>query len=157
MGMRDNVDIRQARPEDAAQISALILGVAHYFSSPPAQTVAAWFADSVTPSAIERCVRDPRFNYLVAYSGSTLAGVIALRDATHVHHLFVASAFHRRGIASQLWKRAKTAAGEAGNRDGFAVRSSAYAVSVYERFGFRVAGLRSEKDGIVFVPMQLKL
>jgi GNAT superfamily N-acetyltransferase len=155
--MHDQLVIRNARPAEAAQISALILGVAHHFSSNSSGSVADWFLDSVTPLAVEKNILDARFNYLVAYSGPTLAGVIAVRDLQHVHHLFVAPEFHRRGIAARLWERAKADAVNAGNKHGFYVRSSEYAVPFYERFGFRTAGPRAEKDGIVFVPMRLEL
>jgi GNAT superfamily N-acetyltransferase len=74
-----------------------------------------------------------------------------------VRHLFVAPEFHRRGVAAALWERAKTDAIAAGNSEGFSVRSSEFAVPVYERFGFSVVGERREKDGIVFVPMRLAL
>ena len=155
--MADHLDIRNARLEEASLISALILGVAHYFSPGPNGNVAAWFLDSVTPAAIEGYISDPKYNYLVAYSGQSLVGVIAVRDTAHVHHLFVAPEAHRQGVAARLWGRAKTDALQAGNSEGFFVRSSEYAVPVYERFGFRVAGARSEKDGLVFIPMRLEL
>ena len=155
--MQHELDIRSAHSDEAVLISNLILSVAHYFSSSPDGSVAEWFLDSVTPSEIEDYINDPKYNCLVAYSGQSLVGVVAVRDATHIHHLFVAPDAHRQGIATCLWNRAKTIALRAGNNEGFFVRSSEYAVPVYERFGFLIAGERSEKDGLVFVPMRLKL
>lgn len=155
--MREDLEIRRASNSDAARISALIGDVAHCFNAKRGGALAPWFWESIAPSAIERCIGDDRFNYLVAWSGATLVGVIAMRDRTHVHHLFVAPAFQCRGVATQLWQRAKADALAAGNDQGFSVRSSEYAVPVYERFGFRVVGARGEKDGIVFVPMRLVL
>lgn len=148
--------IRKARPEDVSQISELILKVAHYFSLSASGEVAPWFLASITPSAIAENVNDPKFNYLVGFVGQALAGVIAVRDTMHVHHLFVAPEFHRKGLAAKLWARAKADALTAGNKEGFSVRSSEYAVPVYERFGFRIIGARAQKDGIVFVPMKLE-
>ena len=153
--MQETIEIRQARDSDATMISALISELAVYFTPPHQDTIAAWFASSITPSAITENIRHEKFSYLVACSGKTLAGVIAMRDTTHVHHLFVAPAWQRRGIATRLWQRAKAAALATGKVKGFSVRSSEYAVPVYESFGFRVAGERSEKKGIAFVPMTL--
>ena len=154
--MQEQPAIRKACPEDASQISELISGIAHYFTSDGSDEVAAWFATSITPSAIAGNINDHKFNYLVCFVGQTLAGVIAVRDITHVHHLFVAPEFHRKGLAAKLWARAKADALASGNKEGFSVRSSEYAVPVYERFGFRIIGARAEKDGIVFVPMKLE-
>lgn len=155
--MQNKFDIRNARSEDAPVISNLIMSVAHYFCPNSGGKLASWFLDSVMPVAIEGCVNDPEYNYLVAYSGRNLVGVIAVRCAAHVHHLFVAPEVHRQGIAACLWERAKNDAMNSGNKERFFVRSSEYAVPVYKNFGFRVAGDRAEKDGVVFVPMRLDL
>ena len=152
--MLEHLTIRKARPADALGISELISMVAHYFNSSAVGEAAPWFLASVTPAAIAGTITDPKFNYLTGVVGSTLAGVIALRDSTHVHHLFVAPECHRQGVAARLWARAKADAIAAGNSDGFSVRSSEYAVPVYQRFGFHVVGARAEKDGIAFVPMK---
>ena len=154
--MQKQPTIRKAAPEDASQISELIFKVAHRFNSDASGEVAPWFLATITPSAIAGNIDDPNFNYLVGFVGQTLAGVIAVRNTTHVHHLFVAPEFHRKGLAARLWARAKTDALASGNKEGFSVRSSAYAVPVYKRFGFRIVAARAEKDGIVFVPMKLE-
>lgn len=155
--MQNPVEIRRAHVVDAPLISTLILNVAHYFGSGASGKVASWFLNAVTPLAIEGYIRDAKYNYLVAHSEEVLVGVISVRDTSHVHHLFVAQKAQHKGVAAQLWERARAEAVGAGNKDGFFVRSSEYAVPVYTRFGFCVAGDRSEKDGIVFVPMRLEL
>jgi len=155
--MQNSLTIRKARLQDATQISELISRVTHYFASSAASEVAPWFLASITPSAILGTIEDSKFDYLVGNVEQTLAGVIAVRDTTHVHHLFVAPEFHRRGVATTLWDRAKANALASGNKAGFSVRSSEYAVPAYERFGFRVIGARTEKDGIAFIPMKLAL
>jgi GNAT superfamily N-acetyltransferase len=155
--MQEKLTIRKAHPADASLISELIFKDAHFFNSSASCEVAPWFLATIAPSAIASNIGDPKFNYLVGFMGQTLAGVIALRDTTHVHHLFVAPEFHRQGVAARLWQRAKSDAIASGNSEGFFVRSSEFAVPVYERFGFRVVGARAEKDGIAFIPMKLEL
>ena len=157
LGMQKQPTIRKARAEDASQISELIFKVAHRFNLSTSGEVAPWFLATITPSAIAGNIDDTNFNYLVGFVGQVIAGVIAVRDTTHVHHLFVAPEFHRKGLAAKLWEHAKVDALALGNKEGFSVRSSEFAVPVYERFGFRVIGARAEKDGIVFVPMKLEL
>lgn len=155
--MQEQLTIRKAHSADASQISELIFKVAHSFNSSASGEVAPWLLASITPSAVAGNIGDPKYSYLVGFMGQTLAGVIALHDTTHVHHLFVAPEFHRQGVAAKLWQRAKTDAIALGNSGGFSVRSSEFAVPVYERFGFRVIGARAEKGGIAFVPMKLEL
>ncbi len=154
--MQEQLIIRKAHPTDAARISELIFKVAHRFNAGPSGEMAPWFVASISPAAVAGNIGDPRFMYFVGFVGQAIAGVIALRDVAHVYQLFVASEFHRQGIAANLWAHAKAAAIAMGNRDGFNVRSSEYAVPVYERFGFRMAGARAEKDGVIFVPMKLE-
>lgn len=151
------LNIRKAIPDNAASISKLINNVAHCFNSNASYEIAPWFIASVTPPAIKSYIADESYNYLAGFMAQTLAGVIAIRGSTHVHHLFVAPEFRRQGIASKLWAHAKADAISAGNTEGFSVRSSIFAVPFYENFGFKVTGTTSEKDGIVFVPMKLEL
>ena len=155
--MQEQLTIRKACSADASHISELICKVAHDFNSGTSGEVAPWLLASVIPAAIASHIADPKFNYLVGFLGQALAGVIALRDTTHIHHLFVVPKFHRQGVAEKLWGRAKADAIASGNKEGFSVRSSEYAVPVYERFGFHVAGTSVEKDGVIFVPMKLEL
>lgn len=93
----------------------------------------------------------------MGFVGQVIAGVIVLRDRTHIHHLFVVPEFHHQGVATKLWEHAKADAIAFGNNKIFSVRSSEYAVPVYERFGFHIVGTRAEKDGVIFVPMKLEL
>ena len=157
LAMQEKLTIRKACSADATHISELICKVAHCFNSSASGEVAPWFLASVTPSAIEGHIADTKFNYLVGFLGQALAGVIVLRDTTHVHNLFVAPEFHRQGVASKLWGRAKADTIALGNKESFSVRSSEYAVPVYEFFGFHVVGPRAEKEGVIFVPMKLEL
>ena len=93
----------------------------------------------------------------MGFVGRVLVGVIAIRDTTHVHHLFVAPEFRRQGVAAKLWEHAKKDAIALGNKACFSVRSSEHAVPVYERFGFYVAGNRTEKEGVIFALMKLEI
>ena len=81
--------------------------MAHYFSLDASGEVPAWFLATITPSAIAGYIGNPSFNYLVGFAGPALAGIVAVRDGAHIHHLFVASEFHHGGVAAALWQRAK--------------------------------------------------
>jgi GNAT superfamily N-acetyltransferase len=149
--------IRPATADDAAAISALILGVAGFFTMNPDGSGAEEFLARVSPDAIGEYLASERFAYRVAEEDGALAGVVAIRDNVHLYHLFVASAHHGRGLARTLWNQAMQAALRAGNPGEFTVNSSLYAVPVYERFGFRPTGPRVDEHGIAYVPMKLVL
>jgi GNAT superfamily N-acetyltransferase len=77
------------------------------------------------------------YAYHVALDGERLAGFIAIRDNSHLFHLFVGTAWQRQGLARRLWHAARAA------------------VSAYERLGFvRVAPTQCVK-GLSFNPMHL--
>lgn len=95
--------------------------------------------------------------YYVADTGAELAGFIAVRDNSHLFHLFVARAWQRHGVARRLWDVARGAALAAGNPGVFTVNSSKVARPVYEAFGFVPTAPLQCKRGIWFHPMQLTL
>lgn len=149
------IDIRPAASEDAPAISRLIHSVSHFFTVHPQGEGADAFLDSIRPAAIASYIQSNDFLYLLGWSGQELAGVIAIKDATHVYHLFVAPAFQRQGVARLLWQTASQIVIQSGNRQGFTVNSSLYAVPMYAHFGFKVSGPPVHTKGIAFVPMAL--
>jgi len=150
------VTIRDAEPEDAEAISALILSLTSFFLADPADPeAAAPFFATISPEALRANLTDGRYRYQLAESGGELAGVVGVRNDAHLYHLFVAAPFHRQGLAARLWAAARQAARAAGNPGRFTVNSSRYAVPVYRRLGFRVTGPEVLKDGIAFIPMEL--
>lgn len=93
--------------------------------------------------------------YSVAEYDGVIVGFIALRDNSHVFHMFVDKAHHRQGVAAALWQSARRAALEAGNPGVFTVNASNHAVPVYEKMGFVRTAEMQCKNGIYYNPMQL--
>lgn len=153
--MRDDpITIRPARPDDAEAISALITGLAHYGLADPSRPQdAANFLASISPAGVAAALADARYRYHVAEHDGEIVGVVAMRDETHLYHLFVAEAFHGRWIAGRLWEVARHSILFTGGPVRFTVNSSRHAVPVYERFGFVATDTEQVKDGVAFVPM----
>lgn len=95
-----------------------------------------------------------RCRYLLAFSGSELAGFIAIRDGSHLFHLFVGRAHQRQGLGRRLWQQALRELCTPNSEGGFTVNSSLAAVPVYCSFGFAPAGSTQSVDGISFLPMR---
>ncbi len=85
-----------------------------------------------------------------------LAGVVALRNDTHISLLFVAKAHHRKGIATALVQTVADAClAEGATR--ITVNSSPYALPFYRATGFVETDEAQVIDGIRFTPMQKTL
>lgn len=149
--------IRLATPDDARAIAALIAGFQRELTVDPDGGGAEGFLASVSEAAERRYLASPRYRFLVAEWAGALAGFIALRDGSHLFHLFVAAPHQRTGVARTLWRHARDLA-ERENPGGivaFTVNASPGAVAAYRAFGFCPAGDFVENDGIRFLPMRL--
>jgi GNAT superfamily N-acetyltransferase len=147
------MDIIKATVEDATAISLLIGSMAEFFTLQRDGTGAEDFFKTISPEAIAGYVASTQFTYFKAVENVTLAGVVAVRDGSHLYHLFVDAAFQRQGLSRQLWEHARAAVQEI-NPGYFTVNATPYAQPVYERFGFVATGPRVETKGIAFVPMR---
>jgi GNAT superfamily N-acetyltransferase len=142
--------IRPAIASDAEAISHLVTGWAHHYLKDPPPPEAATFLASLTISATAERIAAENFRYYVAQGVDGLDGVIAIRNGSHLYHLFVRSEAHGQGVARALWEHAKAQSGQS----RFVVNSSLPAVPVYERFGFVVKDAPQSGNGLVFVPME---
>ena len=151
-----HLDIRKATPGDAERISKLVCElsakyVVQEFTADGAEHLLA----SMNPDAISKYIHSG-FEYHVAETDKQVVGVIAIRDNSHLYHLFVAEKYQRQGIAGKLWQVAMETCLSNGNPGEFTVNSSAYAVGVYEQWGFVAQSGPEEKDGVIYVPMKLE-
>lgn len=148
--------IRDAATADAPAIAALIASLAHHFLADQDDPgSAATFFKTVSEDAIVCYLSDPRYEYAVAEADGILLGVVGMRDATHLYHLFVTEPFQRRGIAAALWTYVRGRAQSKSSVRYFTVNSSRSAVGFYEHLGFTATGPPAVKDGIAFLAMRL--
>jgi ribosomal protein S18 acetylase RimI-like enzyme len=87
---------------DAEEISKLIIELSEPFFLSPSREGAEPFIASVSKEAQRRYLSASNFSYFVAKENDKLAGFIALRDNSHLFHLFVAKEFQGKGLANQL-------------------------------------------------------
>ena len=109
---------------------------------------------SISVQAEREYLASERYGYLLAYSDSQLAGFIAIRDGSHLFHLFVERSRQRQGIARRLWERALKELCVPTSDGGFTVNSSLSAVPVYQAFGFVPSESIQRVHGISFLPMR---
>lgn len=145
---------RPGSPADAEAIARLIASFQSELTDDPSGTGAEHFLASVSIQAERNYLASERYRYLLAYSDSQLAGFVAIRDGSHLFHLFVERSHQGQGVARRLWERALQDLCAPGSDGGFTVNSSLSAVPVYEAFGFVAAGSIQREHGISFLPMR---
>jgi GNAT superfamily N-acetyltransferase len=148
------MEFREGSPADAEAIAGLIDSFQSELTDNPSGVGAEHYLASVSVQAERDYLASERYRYLLAYSDSQLAGFIAIRDASHLFHLFVARSHQRQGIARCLWERALRELCAPGSNGAFTVNSSLSAVPVYQAFGFVPAGSLQSVHGISFLPMR---
>jgi GNAT superfamily N-acetyltransferase len=148
------MEFRAGSPADAEAIADLIASFQSELTDDPSGAGAEEFLASVSVQAEREYLASERYRYLLAYSDSKLAGFIAIRDGSHLFHLFVARSHQGQGIARRLWERALRQLSVHGSDGGFTVNSSLSAVPVYQALGFVPAGSVQSMHGISFLPMR---
>ena len=148
------MEFRAGLPADAEAIASLIASFQSELTDDPSGAGAEEFLASVSLQAEREYLGSERYRYLLAYSNSQLAGFIAIRDGSHLFHLFVERSHQRQGIGRRLWERALRQLCAPDSEGGFTVNSSLSAVAVYQAFGFVPAGSTRRMHGISFLPMR---
>ena len=147
------MEVRAGSSPDAEAIAGLIASFQSELTDDPSGAGAEGYLASVSVQAEREYLASERYRYLLAYSDSQLAGFIAIRDGSHLFHLFVERSHQRQGIARRLWERALCELC-APSSDGAFTNSSLSAVPVYQAFGFVPAGSIQSLHGISFLPMR---
>ena len=145
--------IRSGLPSDADAIAGLIASFQSELTDDPSGAGAEVYLASVSVEAEREYLASARYQYLLAYADSQLAGFIAIRDGSHLFHLFVEPAHQRQGLARRLWEQALRELGAPKSQGAFTVNSSLLAVPVYRAFGFVPSGTIKSEHGISFLPM----
>jgi len=94
----------------------------------------------------------------VAEIGGEIAGMVEVREMSHISMLFVDKAHHRKGIGRELLRLALELIKSGGSApEEITVNSSRFAVPFYESLGFVRTCEEKTIYGVVHVPMALTL
>ena len=148
--MSSQASIRHALVTDASGISKLIASTSEICCFNEAAPCPDWYLISLQTQAIETLIASERMVFLLAaMSDPRIAGVLAIEDKLSIKY-FVDPEHQKMGIGKLLWQFAKNS-GEFGAK--LKVRSSLFAVPVYERLGFECSGPPSSFNGLHFQSM----
>ena len=148
---------RKTTASDAEKISELIYSVMHLFLAEPDGKGAAHFLQMSTPAGITSFMAQPNINYLLGEEDGVFCGVVAVRNCSHLQHLYIVPAFQGRGVGRYLWETVRDQAVIAGNDGHFTVNASLNAIPFYERMAFESVGDVSLAGGLRFQPMKLSM
>ena len=136
--------------------SRLVLSLSHRFVDDPEGASARHLLATLSPDAMLERLASPHFHGWLAEDGSGACGLILMRDATHLYHLFVREDRQRGGVATALWEQALSRLGATAAVQ-VTVNAAPGAVAFYEALGFAANGTLHEDDGLRYLPMALAL
>jgi ribosomal protein S18 acetylase RimI-like enzyme len=147
--------LRPAVINDAPQLAAIIASFQALLTVDREGRGAEQFLESVSEQAIRGYIASERYKYIVADVDGSVAGFVAVRDLSHLFHLFVTQAHQGNGLGRSLWNEALRHILEKTGPKQITVNSSPNAVAFYAHLGFTQASSPVEKHGVVFIPMRL--
>lgn len=142
------MEIREAIESDATSISELIHRVSMQCNFSEMEPCPQWFIESIKPDALKPLIVSDDYLWLIAVERGEVAGVITLFEGNLVKYLFVHPKFQRKGIARRLWQQVTPVL-----RSEISVRSSLFAVTFYEKRGFKKVGEVKFFNGVSFQTM----
>ncbi len=149
---------RLMRPGEESAVCALVTRVFDEFIAPDySDDGVQEFLKYAEPNLLlERSLRN--HFVLVATVLEEIVGMIEVREYDHVSLRFVDRRFQRIGIGKELLRRSlEVCRSHKPGLSEISVKSSPYAVAVYQKMGFRQQGPARTVKGICFVPMALEL
>lgn len=151
------INIRKATASDAEKVSELIYSLMHLFLVEPDGKGAEHFLEMMKPAGLSTFFAQPNINYLLGEEDGAFCGVVAVRDHSHLQHLYIVPSFQGRGVGKYLWETARNQAIAAGNPEQFTVNAVLSAIPFYQRMGFASVGDVTLTGGLKCQPMKLSM
>jgi ribosomal protein S18 acetylase RimI-like enzyme len=147
--LRMGFSFRLATEADAHGVSELIVGLAGFFAASSIDEISDRFMASIGEKAVAERFASSQFHCFVAEDSEWLCGFAALRDPSHLFHLFVSARAQSQGLGRLLWKEVLRES----SCSEISVNATVSAVGFYESLGFVRAAPDVIEDGIAFAPM----
>lgn len=149
---------REMERGEEAHVFAFVSGVFNEFVAPEySQEGVEEFMKYIQPHELTSRAQENHFS-LIAELGSEIIGMIEVLNYSHVALLFVDSRLQRRGVGSQLLRRAlEICRRKEPSLLQVTVNASPNSITAYERMGFEPTDIEQCVNGIRFVPMALHL
>lgn len=146
------------RAGDETEICDLVIRVFNEFNAVqyPEEGIRAFY-NYVNPYMLKKRSNADYFIY-TAKSENHIAGMIEVKESEHISLMFVDKKFHRSGVGRNLMMHALLECQERKpDMLTITVNSSPFAVGIYEKYGFCIAGPDRTENGIYYTPMMLDI
>jgi len=147
------------KPGEEVEVSNLVARSFNEFIAPgfSEEGVEEFFKYANHRALLKRSEAGDHF-VIAAEREGVIVGMIEIKKRRHVSMLFVDKSFHRKGMASELLRLAIEDIRSCDQIPyKITVNSSPFAVSFYERAGFKPTSEPKTIYGIVHIPMALEL
>lgn len=115
------------------------------------------FAEFVTDQSLKRMFLNGSYLLFIAVVGEQIIGLISMRSGNHISLLFVDEEYHRRGVGTALVRCLQSYMLHHTGYEKLTVNAAPYGIPFYHRIGFRDTGMETQKDGIIYTPMEFYL
>lgn len=152
------ISVRQLNPGDEVGVCNLVARSFNEFIAPGfSEDGIEEFFRYANPRELVKRSRGNHFTIVAETEGGT-AGIIEIRESRHISMLFVDKEFHRKGIARELFRTAlERIRSSGGTPEKLTVNSSTFAAPFYESLGFAQTSEPKKINGVLHIPMALKL
>ncbi|WP_319477102.1 GNAT family N-acetyltransferase [Marispirochaeta aestuarii] len=112
------------------------------------------FNDLIKPENILE--RHKSGNIILTYEkNGRIIGIIEVRDNNHICLFFVDKRYHNKGIGRELFNEMLLKI--EGKTEYLEINASPFSEEIYSRLGFKSIDNKKEINGILFIPMKMKL
>lgn len=112
------------------------------------------FNDFIKPENILE--RHKNGNIILTYEkNGGIIGMIEVRGNNHICLFFVDKKYHNKGIGRKLFNEILLLI--EGKTEYFEVNASPFSEEIDSKLGFKSYGKKTEKNGILFIPMRMEL
>lgn len=115
------------------------------------------FSDFITDQALKKMFLKGNYLLFLAVDGEKIIGLISMRSGNHISLLFVDEEYHRKGVGTALVRCLQSYMLHHTAFDKMTVNAAPYGIPFYHRIGFRDTGTETQKDGIIYTPMEFYL
>jgi len=115
----------------------------------------ARFCDSNDFPTTQNRLTNSQYFTLCSVSEDCIVGIITLKNYEIVDQLYVSPSHQRKGVSRLLWDSATAICSDNGNTGLYLVKSSTYAIPIYQNFGFKANGRREPNNGAAYTRMRL--
>lgn len=152
------MNIQEIQPEEIEEASIMIKGVFKEFISREYTKEGISQFNSFVDAGTIRERLSAGSLILVAKDEDMIAGLIEIRDGSHIPLFFVKGEFQGQGVGHRLFRKAiKINAELSPSVEVLTVNSSPCAVEIYKSLGFRNSAAVQVKSGIRYFPMEYKI